>query len=80
MIIVASWVLAVKHHHLASTTWWGRGDTIPIDINEPNCIPTSSVSPSLQMRVTIELLGGAGFSLTSTFLVVLVNSVSSGPS
>ena len=27
MIIVASWLLAVKHHHLASITWWGKGDT-----------------------------------------------------
>ena len=28
IIIVASWLLAVKHHHLASITWWGKGDTI----------------------------------------------------
>ena len=28
MIIVASWLLAVKHQHLASITWWGKGANI----------------------------------------------------
>ena len=28
IIIVASWLLAVRHHYLASITWWGKGDTI----------------------------------------------------
>lgn len=34
VIIVASWLLVTKCHHLVSLTW-GKGNIIPIVINEP---------------------------------------------
>ena len=76
MVIVVSWLLAVK----PCPTLLLQGLTLPMDINQPSSVTASpTITPGLHRRATIKLLSVIGAPLSIIVLMTWVNGVSSGP-